>query len=153
QRPIPVQFELAATTEARRPSPPVPFDSPRRRLPPVTSRLPWTAAYRPETGDFSPEFTQTSSHSFSLISLPNLSSEAPGVQLTHRRDLRRVQLARTSSRRRTKETARAIILAPDPPPKCRSSFVTFLNPVEDFGNGQNTGGTLPNFRQKSGEKC
>ncbi|BBG97078.1 hypothetical protein Prudu_006091 [Prunus dulcis] len=47
---------------------------------------------------------------------------APGVQLTHRRDLRRVQLARTSCRRRTKETTRAIISASAPPPKCRISL-------------------------------
>ncbi|BBN67597.1 hypothetical protein Prudu_125S000400 [Prunus dulcis] len=63
---------------------------------------------------------------------------APGVQLIHRRDLREVQQARTSSRRRTKETTRAIILAP-----------THHQSVEDFGYGQITGETLPNFRQKS----
>ncbi|BBH07476.1 hypothetical protein Prudu_019426 [Prunus dulcis] len=42
---------------------------------------------------------------------------APGVRLTSRRDPREVQLARTSSLRRTKETARAISLASAPPPK------------------------------------
>ncbi|BBN68159.1 hypothetical protein Prudu_306S000200, partial [Prunus dulcis] len=47
---------------------------------------------------------------------------APGVRLIHRRDLREVQLARTSSRRRTRETTRAVFLASDPPPKCRNSL-------------------------------
>ncbi|BBG94154.1 hypothetical protein Prudu_002369 [Prunus dulcis] len=71
---------------------------------------------------------------------------APGVRLIRRRDPREVQLARTSSRRRTKETTRAISLTPDPPPKRRDLLYFF---VEDFGYGQNTGETLPNFRQKS----
>ncbi|BBH07068.1 hypothetical protein Prudu_018880 [Prunus dulcis] len=66
------------------------------------------------------------------------SGPAPGVRLTSRRDPREVQLARTSSLRRTKETARAISLASAPPPKY-------------FGYGQITGETLPNFRQKSEE--
>ncbi|BBG95796.1 hypothetical protein Prudu_004438, partial [Prunus dulcis] len=105
--PLPRFSSASRHHRARRPSPPVPFDSPRRRLPPVTSRRPWTAAYRPKTGGFSPEFIQTSSPSFSLVSPPNLSSEAPGVQLTHKRDLQRVQLARTNCRKRTKETTRA----------------------------------------------
>ncbi|BBH02710.1 hypothetical protein Prudu_013369, partial [Prunus dulcis] len=94
---------------------------------------------------FRPVFIQTSSSSISSVSQPNQSSEAPGVRLIHRRDPRGVQLARTSSRRRTKETTRAIILAPDPPPKCRISLIAL---VEDFGFGQNTEETLPNFRQK-----
>ncbi|BBN67927.1 hypothetical protein Prudu_227S000500, partial [Prunus dulcis] len=54
--------------------------------------------------------------------IPTESSEAPGVRLIHMGDPRKVQLARTSSRRRTKETTRAINLAPDPPPKCRISL-------------------------------
>ncbi|BBH09366.1 hypothetical protein Prudu_021840 [Prunus dulcis] len=73
---------------------------------------------------------------------------APGVQLIHRRDLREVQLARTSSRRRTKETTRAISLTPDPPPKRRNLLYFF---VKIFGFGQITGETLSNFRQKSRE--
>ncbi|BBN68272.1 hypothetical protein Prudu_357S000200 [Prunus dulcis] len=44
---------------------------------------------------------------------------APGVRLISRRDPREVQLARTSCLRRTKETARAISLAPAPPPSGR----------------------------------
>ncbi|BBH02202.1 hypothetical protein Prudu_012702, partial [Prunus dulcis] len=48
---------------------------------------------------------------------------APGVRLTSRRDPREVQLARTSSLRRTKETARAISLASAPPPKCGRLWV------------------------------
>ncbi|ONH89460.1 hypothetical protein PRUPE_I001400 [Prunus persica] len=62
------------------------------------------------------------SSSFSFNSPPNRSSKAPEVQLTHRRDLRRVQLARTNSRRSTKETTRAIFPASAPPPKCRISL-------------------------------
>ncbi|BBH05632.1 N-terminal nucleophile aminohydrolases superfamily protein [Prunus dulcis] len=61
---------------------------------------------------------------------------APGVQLTHRRDLRRVQLARTSSHRSTR----------DPPP---GHSKLPRHHVENFGIGQNTGETLPKFRQKS----
>ncbi|BBN68163.1 hypothetical protein Prudu_307S000400, partial [Prunus dulcis] len=45
---------------------------------------------------------------------------APGVRLTSRRDPREVQLARTSSLRRTKETTRAISLASAPPPKWKT---------------------------------
>ncbi|BBG97313.1 hypothetical protein Prudu_006394 [Prunus dulcis] len=48
------------------------------------------------------------------------------------------------SRRRRKETTQAIILAPAPPTEAEDL-------VEDFGYGQNTGETLPNFRQKSEE--
>ncbi|BBH05350.1 hypothetical protein Prudu_016715, partial [Prunus dulcis] len=78
------------------------------------------------------------------------SSEAPGVRLISRRDPREVQLARTISRRRTRETTRAVFLASDPPPKCRNSLISeIVWQVEDFGYGQNTGETLPNFRQKS----
>ncbi|BBH02914.1 hypothetical protein Prudu_013632, partial [Prunus dulcis] len=65
-----------------------------------------------------------------FINLLFLDKQAPGVRLIHRRDPREVQLARTSSRRRTKETTRAISLAPDPPLKWE---------------------TLPKFRQKSEE--
>ncbi|BBH06783.1 hypothetical protein Prudu_018519 [Prunus dulcis] len=53
---------------------------------------------------------------------------APGVRLTSRRDPREVQLARTSSLRRTKETTRAISLAS-----------AHHQSVEDFGYGQITG--------------
>ncbi|BBG97386.1 hypothetical protein Prudu_006500 [Prunus dulcis] len=99
------------------------------------------------------------SRSFSLVSPPFLSSEAPGVRLTSRRDPREVQLARTSSLRRTKETARAISLASAPPPKWKTlgmvklqgDSAEFSAEVEDFGYGQITGETLPNFRQKSEE--
>ncbi|BBH05627.1 hypothetical protein Prudu_017074, partial [Prunus dulcis] len=84
------------------------------------------------------ELARTSLLSISSVSPPFLSSEAPGVRLTSRRDPREVQLARTSSLRRTKETTRAISLASAPPPKY-------------FGYGQITGETLPNFRQKSEE--
>ncbi|BBG93431.1 transposable element gene, partial [Prunus dulcis] len=118
---------------ARRPQPTVPFDAPRRRRPSPTSRRPQLDRSWPETGDFRRFCTRTSSHSFSLVSQPNLSSEAPGVQLIHRRDLREVQLARTSSRRRTKETTRAISLAPDPPPKCRISLWKTLGIVKIQG--------------------
>ncbi|BBH03099.1 hypothetical protein Prudu_013866, partial [Prunus dulcis] len=80
----------------------------------------------------------------------NQISRAPGVRLIHRRDPREVQLARTSSLRRTKETTQAIRLALAPPPKCRISLISeTVWQVKDFGYGQNTGETLPNFRQKS----
>ncbi|BBG98935.1 hypothetical protein Prudu_008462, partial [Prunus dulcis] len=92
------------------------------------------AGFWPESAILAVGRVQTFSLNISLISSPNLSSEASGVQLIHMRDLREVQLARTSSRRRMKETTRAISLAPDPPPKCRISLET-----------------LPNFRQKSEE--
>ncbi|BBN67675.1 hypothetical protein Prudu_150S000400 [Prunus dulcis] len=61
------------------------------------------------------EVARTSLLSISSVSQSNQSSEAPGVRLISRRDPREVQLARTSLRR-TKETARAISLAPAPPP-------------------------------------
>ncbi|BBG93120.1 cyclic nucleotide gated channel 1, partial [Prunus dulcis] len=51
-------------------------------------------------------------------------------------DLRRVQLARTSSHRSTR----------DPPP---GHSKLPRHHVENFGIGQNTGETLPKFRQKS----
>ncbi|BBH04519.1 hypothetical protein Prudu_015683, partial [Prunus dulcis] len=88
---------------------------------------------------FPTELARTSLLSISSVSQPNQSSEAPGVRLISRRDPREVQLARTSSLRRTKETTRAISLAPP------------TTKVEDFGYGQFTGETLPNFRQKSEE--
>ncbi|BBH02101.1 hypothetical protein Prudu_012565, partial [Prunus dulcis] len=106
---------------------------------------PTPASEVPESGrktmisdDGSPIATRTSSSDFSSVSPPTRSSKAPGVQLIHRRDLREVQLARTSCHRRTKETTRAISLASDP-----------HQSVEDLGFGQFTGETLPNFWQKS----
>ncbi|BBN69028.1 hypothetical protein Prudu_704S000100 [Prunus dulcis] len=78
-------------------------------------------------------FGRFSNLRFSLIRTPNQSCEAPGVQLINRRDLQEVQLARTSSHRRTKETTRAIILASDPPPKCRSSLWKTLGVVKILG--------------------
>ncbi|BBG97244.1 hypothetical protein Prudu_006300, partial [Prunus dulcis] len=90
---------------------------------PTVGRLELVGNWKFPTG-----VTQTSLFSISSVSQPNQSSEAPGVQLTHRRDLRRVQLARTSSRRRRKETTRAIILAP--------AHHRSVGPVEDFGYGQ-----------------
>ncbi|BBH05478.1 hypothetical protein Prudu_016871, partial [Prunus dulcis] len=117
----PFQIEPAASTRHGSPA-----TGPVRRASTSPSfpgrRRPQLAVSSSETGDFRWFCIRTSSHSISLISPPILSSEAPGVQLIHRRDLREVQLARTSSRRRTKETTRAISLAPDPPPKCRSSL-------------------------------
>ncbi|BBN69525.1 hypothetical protein Prudu_993S000100, partial [Prunus dulcis] len=92
----------------------------RRHFP--TNSSPAHAGSWPESAIFAVGRVRTFSSNISPISSPNLSSEAPGVRLIHRRDPREVQLARTSSRRRTKETTRAIILAPDPPPKCRISL-------------------------------
>ncbi|BBH03984.1 hypothetical protein Prudu_015003, partial [Prunus dulcis] len=92
----------------------------RRHLPTNPSRA--RAGAWPESAIVAVGCVRNFSSNISLISSPNLSSEAPGVQLIHRRDLREVQLARTSCHRRTKETTRAISLASDPPPKCRSSL-------------------------------
>ncbi|BBG99995.1 hypothetical protein Prudu_009879, partial [Prunus dulcis] len=120
----------------------------RRHFPTNPSRA--HAGAWPESAIVAVGRVRTFSSNISLISSPNLSSEAPGVRLIHRRDLREVQLARTSSRRRTRETTRAIFLASDPPPKCRNSLISeIVWQVEDFGYGKNTGETLPNFRQKS----
>ncbi|BBG96831.1 hypothetical protein Prudu_005758, partial [Prunus dulcis] len=116
----------------------------RRHFPTNPSRA--RAGAWPESAILAVGRVRIFSSNISLISSPNLSSEAPGVQLIHRRNLREVQLARTSSRRRTKETTRAISLTPDPPPKRRDLLYFF---VEDFGYGQITGETLSNFRQKS----
>ncbi|KAI5324066.1 hypothetical protein L3X38_033139 [Prunus dulcis] len=85
---------------SRRPPPPVPFDVPHRRLPSVTSRRTQLAGYWPESAIFADCGDQTSTRSFSLISRPILSSEAPGVRLIRRRDPREVQLARTSKLRK-----------------------------------------------------
>ncbi|BBN68504.1 N-terminal nucleophile aminohydrolases superfamily protein, partial [Prunus dulcis] len=63
-------------------------------------------------------------------------NHAPGVQLTHGKDLRRVQLARTICHRSAR----------DPPP---GHSQLPCHQVENFGIGQNTEETLPNFRQKS----
>ncbi|BBN68683.1 hypothetical protein Prudu_527S000300, partial [Prunus dulcis] len=64
-----------------------------------------------------------------LADFPTSVSPSSGHQISRTRspanpqeDLREVQLARTSCHRRTKETTRAISLASDPPPKCRSSL-------------------------------
>ncbi|BBH01648.1 hypothetical protein Prudu_011980 [Prunus dulcis] len=133
----------ATRSPARAPSPP-PWS--RRSSP--TSRRPWHAWKRSETADF-----RRSSLELPVARSPpflNQISRAPGVRLISRRDPREVQLARTSSLRRTKETTRAISLAPAPPPKCRISLISeTVWQVEDFGYGQNIGETLPNFRQKS----
>ncbi|BBH10462.1 hypothetical protein Prudu_023258, partial [Prunus dulcis] len=48
------------------------------------------------------------------------SSQAPGVQLTHRRDLRRVQLARTSSHRSTRDPPPGQSKLPRHPVSCRT---------------------------------
>ncbi|BBH10373.1 hypothetical protein Prudu_023145, partial [Prunus dulcis] len=74
------------------------------------------------------EVARISLLSISSVSQPNQSSTRSPAN--RRRDPREVQLARTSSHRRTKETTRAISLTPDPPPKRE---------------------TLLNFRQKSEE--
>ncbi|BBH00059.1 hypothetical protein Prudu_009961, partial [Prunus dulcis] len=76
----------------------------------------------PKTAGKRSSFGRFSNLSFSLIRPPNQSCEAPGVRPNCRRDLRRVQLARTSSRRSTNETTRAIFPAFAPPPKCRISL-------------------------------
>ncbi|BBH06278.1 hypothetical protein Prudu_017877, partial [Prunus dulcis] len=117
------------------------------QLPPSTPARPppCCCVEPPETAGKRSSFGRFFNLSFSLIRPPNQSCEAPGVQLTHRRDLRRVQLARTSCRRRRKETTRAIILAPAPPPKRRISLWKTL------GYSQNTGEVPPNFRQRSEE--
>ncbi|BBN69050.1 hypothetical protein Prudu_719S000300, partial [Prunus dulcis] len=92
-----------------------------RRLFPTNPSRAHAGAW-PESAIVAVGRVRTFSSNISLISSPNLSSEAPGVRLIHRRDLREVQLARTSSRRRTRETTRAVFLASDPPPKCRNSL-------------------------------
>ncbi|XP_020423175.1 uncharacterized protein LOC109950044 isoform X2 [Prunus persica] len=84
----------------------VPPASSRRRRHAPTLRRTCTGRSSPETGRESAVFTRTSSPSFSFVSQPNRSSKAPEVQATRRRDLRRVQLARTISCRS----------AQDPPP-------------------------------------
>ncbi|BBG95608.1 hypothetical protein Prudu_004200, partial [Prunus dulcis] len=100
-----------------RPSGPDPAAPASSRHQPQPVRRPCCCLEPLETAGKRSSFGRFSNLSFSLIRPPNQSCEAPGVQLIHRRDLREVQLARTSSRRRTKETTRAIILAPDPPPR------------------------------------
>ncbi|KAI5316201.1 hypothetical protein L3X38_045377 [Prunus dulcis] len=95
----------------------------QHRRAPAINLSPSAALLEPlETAGKRSSFGRFSNLSFSLIRTPNQSCEAPEVQRIHRRDLQEVQLDRTSSRRRTKETTRAIILASDPPPKCRSSL-------------------------------
>ncbi|BBN68569.1 hypothetical protein Prudu_477S000100, partial [Prunus dulcis] len=78
----------------------------------------------------------------SLLFRHHFFEEAPGVRLIHKRDPREVQLARTSSLRRTKETALGHQLSSRPPPK---RFSETVGQVEDFGFGQNTGETLRIF--------
>ncbi|BBN68823.1 hypothetical protein Prudu_591S000100, partial [Prunus dulcis] len=65
---------------------------------------------------------------------------ALGVRSTRSRDLRRVKLARTICRRSAR----------DPPPGY-SKFPRHHVRWKNFGIGQNTGETLPKFRQKPKE--
>ncbi|BBG96079.1 hypothetical protein Prudu_004782, partial [Prunus dulcis] len=69
-----------------------------------------------------------------LADFPTSVSPSSGHQISRTRvrpnrmrDLRRVQLARTSSRRSTKETTRAIFPAFAPPPKCRISLNALIS--------------------------
>ncbi|BBH10453.1 hypothetical protein Prudu_023246, partial [Prunus dulcis] len=68
--------------------------------------LSWPENMFSDGGSF--EATRTSSSKFSFVSPPNRSSKAPGVQLTHGKDLRRVQLARTICHRSARIHHRAI---------------------------------------------
>ncbi|BBH00058.1 LRR and NB-ARC domains-containing disease resistance protein [Prunus dulcis] len=143
-----MQFEKTSRAATFQATPTPPHATPTLRTgPSSTGQLPPSTPARPppcccleppKTAGKRSSFGRFSNLSFSLIRPPNQSCEAPGVRPNRRRDLRRVQLARTSSRRSTKETTRAI-------------FPAFAHhqSVKDFGFGQNTGETLPNFRQKS----
>ncbi|BBG97174.1 LRR and NB-ARC domains-containing disease resistance protein, partial [Prunus dulcis] len=105
-----------------RPSGPDPAAPASSRHQPQPVRRPCCCLEPPKTAGKRSSFGRFFNLSFSLIRPPNQSCEAPGFRPNSRRDLRRVQLARTSSRRRRKETTRANILAPAPPPKRRISL-------------------------------
>ncbi|BBG94610.1 hypothetical protein Prudu_002943 [Prunus dulcis] len=72
-------------------------------------------------------------HSINLIFMGN---RAPGARQDCKGDFRRVKVARTICHRNTR----------DPPP---GHSKLPHHHVEKFGIGQNTGETLPNFRQQS----
>ncbi|BBH09062.1 2-oxoglutarate and Fe(II)-dependent oxygenase superfamily protein [Prunus dulcis] len=121
---------------------------------PPSSPLPFPTDPRPQTTCASRKLrkndgnsskrTETSRPPISLLRPPFPSTQAPEARQKHRRDLQEVQLARTSSCRSAHASTTGPLLASAPP---RS--VGKLDLVEDFGYGQNTGETLPNFRQES----
>ncbi|BBH01762.1 hypothetical protein Prudu_012133 [Prunus dulcis] len=118
----------------------------RRRVPylfrPIP-RPPTTCAGRKlrKNDGNSPKLIETSRPPISLLRPPFPSTHAPEARQNYRRDLQEVQLAWTSSRRSTQGSTTGPLLASAPPRN-----------VEDFGFGQNTRETLPNFRQESKEK-
>ncbi|XP_020421037.1 uncharacterized protein LOC109949551 isoform X2 [Prunus persica] len=103
----------------------VPPASSRRHRHAPTRRRTCTGRSSPETGRESAVFTRTSSPSFSFVSQPNRSSKAPEDRQNHKRDLQRVQLARTSSCRSAQASTTGPLLASAPPRNvgfyCKSS--------------------------------
>ncbi|BBG93888.1 hypothetical protein Prudu_122S000500, partial [Prunus dulcis] len=87
-----------------------------------------------------PNAIRTSSRSISSVSQPNQSSEASEVQPISRRNLQRVVEVHRIHHRASLNLHAS-----------KSVGWKFLRSFtgENFGTGQNTGETLPNFRQKS----
>ncbi|BBG92926.1 hypothetical protein Prudu_000796, partial [Prunus dulcis] len=99
----------------------------------IGRNLPWKSTVRPNA-------IRTSSCSISSISQPNQSSEASEVQPISRRNLQRVVEVHRIHHRASLNLHAS-----------KSVGWKFLRSFtgENFGTGQNTGETLPNFRQKS----
>ncbi|BBN69835.1 hypothetical protein Prudu_1185S000200, partial [Prunus dulcis] len=113
----------------------VPSGPPPSRRQDLTDLHPGAALIWPENHVFRRRFlqaTRTSSSKFSFVSPPNRSSKAPGARQDCKRDLRRVKAVEVRGiHHRANHSLRA--------------------KVKNFGIGQNTGETLPKFRQKSKE--
>ncbi|XP_020420911.1 uncharacterized protein LOC109949521 [Prunus persica] len=87
------------------------IEPPSLPLPFPTSPAPETAGFCRKKLEIAPILTENSPASFVVVRPPFLTIQAPGHQLTRRRDLQKVQRARTSCRRRASESHHRAVAA------------------------------------------